>query len=670
MKKALFAMAFAALFAVGCQISDFAPDMKKELKVFTGTIADDATRAALLADGDIYHVTWSLNDRIMINDEYEFTATVGDATTTYFVQDTTGARPDDPPTGPYKAVYPFSVGRGMPGVQNYVAGGVEIIPMYAESDNENLSFKNMIGILKLNVKTGETGVVVKKIVMTADQPMSGEYEVVNNAAVVSGTAGVTVNCGEGVAIGADPVPFFVTVPANTYTGMTIKVYTTDGKVASVKMKSGASVTVERSKYYEADFSFNGFTPIEGVGGVALLPSGPDFNTIIKQVVTEDELATYATIDETNVTRIVFNTLSAETEGLEIQDLSSDKPVYLVYDKASGVVSINTPAEKLKTPADASYMFAYFGSMKYIDNLKCLDTEDAELMNHMFCLTGGTNRELRELDLSNFNTSNVTNMRSMFNGLRNVTSLDVSSFDTSNVEEMTYMFQYCINLKELDLSNFNTEMVESMSYMFGYCYALENLNVSSFNTENCLNLGYMFYYCESLINLDLSSFNTENATNLGRIFQHCHNLLEVKTPNFSFASATEVRSFYNRCDAIQKIDVSMLEGCENFTSSSTTGYFFWCVKSLRELYCGDVFHFSTRPTQFFSATNSSFEMRPGSVFGGFTIYCDQDIADWFATTGLRWLPVGYNSDGVPTDPIPVTFKHYKTGNELQVEWSAP
>ena len=57
MKKVLFVMAFATLLAAGCQMADFAPDIKKELKVFTGIIADDATRTALVADGDAYHVT-------------------------------------------------------------------------------------------------------------------------------------------------------------------------------------------------------------------------------------------------------------------------------------------------------------------------------------------------------------------------------------------------------------------------------------------------------------------------------------------------------------------------------------------------------------------------------------------------------------------------------------
>ena len=698
MKKRSFIVLIAAVAVLaGCQMSEFVPGVSRESKVFTATVESDATRAALLAEGDLYHVTWNLNDRILINDEYPYYATVGEVSTTYFILDTVGRDPLDVPAAPYRAVYPQNVSRGLPGVQNYVPNGIEFIPMFAESSDENLLFKNLVGLLKLNIRTGESGLKVKSVVITADQPLSGTFKVENNAAVIEeGRNGVTLNCGEGVEIGADPVPFIVSVPAGTYTGMTVKVYTTDGKVASVKMKSSAAVTVERSKVYAAEFPFNGFTAIEGLGGEALLPAGPEFNAKIKQIALGDPMATRDATDDYAVTRIVFNTLCAETDGEEIQDLTSDKPIYLVYDETSGVVSINTPAETILTQADASYMFAYLGAMKYIDNLRCLNTSNAELMNHMFCFLGCSNRELREIDLSNFNTANVTNMRSMFNGCRNIKDLDCSRFDTSNVTEMSYMFQYCVNLENLNVSSFNVSQVTMMQYMFSYCYALkhldlssfvpesveslkymfnmctglESLDVSNFETENCTDFGHLFRDCHSLVNLDLSSFNTENATDLGRIFYNCFALQEIKMPNFSFLSAKEVRSFFYRCESLPKIDVSMLEGASDLNNLNTTGYFFWGCRALKELYCGDVFRFNTRPTQLFCATNSPYESRTGSLNGGFTIYCDQDIADWFATTGLRWLPVGYNSAGTPTDAINVTFKHHKTGNEITVEWSAP
>ena len=47
--------------------------------------------------------------------------------------------------------------------------------------------------------------------------------------------------------------------------------------------------------------------------------------------------------------------------------------------------------------------------------------------------------LPTLDVTNFDTSNVTNMADMFNGCSSLTSLDVTNFDTSNVTTMASMF---------------------------------------------------------------------------------------------------------------------------------------------------------------------------------------------------------------------------------------
>ena len=44
-----------------------------------------------------------------------------------------------------------------------------------------------------------------------------------------------------------------------------------------------------------------------------------------------------------------------------------------------------------------------------------------------------------LDLSSFDTSNVTDMSSMFRASQHTTTLDLSSFDTSNAKSMGSMF---------------------------------------------------------------------------------------------------------------------------------------------------------------------------------------------------------------------------------------
>ena len=57
-------------------------------------------------------------------------------------------------------------------------------------------------------------------------------------------------------------------------------------------------------------------------------------------------------------------------------------------------------------------------------------------------------KLTALDVSNFDTSKVTNMDYMFCDCYNLTALDVSKWDLSNVTRMNKIFDGCQNLKIL------------------------------------------------------------------------------------------------------------------------------------------------------------------------------------------------------------------------------
>ena len=57
-----------------------------------------------------------------------------------------------------------------------------------------------------------------------------------------------------------------------------------------------------------------------------------------------------------------------------------------------------------------------------------------------------------------------------------------------------MFSKCSSLKELNLSNFNTSNVSNMYCMFFGCSSLKELNFSDFNINNVINIGSMFSRC--------------------------------------------------------------------------------------------------------------------------------------------------------------------------------
>ena len=91
-----------------------------------------------------------------------------------------------------------------------------------------------------------------------------------------------------------------------------------------------------------------------------------------------------------------------------------------------------------------------------------------------------------------------------------TSFNLSNFDTSKMTDMSWMFDNCLSLTTLDLSNFDTSNVTNMSYMFSKCQSLTSLDLSSFDTSRVTDMSHMFSYCSRFISLDLSSFDTSNV----------------------------------------------------------------------------------------------------------------------------------------------------------------
>ena len=113
---------------------------------------------------------------------------------------------------------------------------------------------------------------------------------------------------------------------------------------------------------------------------------------------------------------------------------------------------------------------------------------------------------------------------MFSGCEKLSKLDLSSFDTSNVTTMRSMFFECKALKELDVTNFNTLNVESMKYMFVSCESLTTMDLNNFDTSNVTDMESMFNACNSLETIILGkNFDRLYSPN---IFSGAKNLTRV------------------------------------------------------------------------------------------------------------------------------------------------
>lgn len=180
--------------------------------------------------------------------------------------------------------------------------------------------------------------------------------------------------------------------------------------------------------------------------------------------------------------------------------------------------------------------------------------NATSCNSMFSLLP----RLTQLDLSNFNTSNIIDMDSMFYGCLKLTQLDISNFDTSQVTNMDKMFSCCESLTQLDLSNFDTSHVTNMRGMFCGCEALTQLDLSNFDTSQVTTMGSMFEGCKALTQLDLSSFDASKVTAVYSMFYNCKSLLQLDLSNFDTSNIIDMGSMFYGCKSLAQLDLTSFD----------------------------------------------------------------------------------------------------------------
>ena len=208
------------------------------------------------------------------------------------------------------------------------------------------------------------------------------------------------------------------------------------------------------------------------------------------------------------------------------------------------------------------------------NLSNFDTAKVTNMKSMF---SGCSQIL-SLDLEKFNTSNVINMEFMFENCFLMSSLILSSFDTSKTIYIESIFSHCSSLTELDISNFNFTSVISMAYLFSSCKILNSLLLPNLTNLNVINLSHMFSDCESLTSLDLSQFDTSNVIYMDNMFSGCKLLTYLNVENFNTEFVIDMKYMFQGCEYLTSLNLSFFD---TNSVKSMIGMFYGC-SSLKEL----------------------------------------------------------------------------------------
>ena len=293
--------------------------------------------------------------------------------------------------------------------------------------------------------------------------------------------------------------------------------------------------------------------------IAIMTEGPDFNEKLKSL-------------ETSINKIEHFKKSAvaptiSMNAVNIDDEESDYEIKLWLDSTDKTAYYYAETEKVYLNEDSRMMFFRFMGDEDIKNILDIDLSsfDTSMVTDMRSMFANMHN-ITALNLSNFNTSKVTDTAYMFNGMHNLITLNLSSFDTSRVADMRNMFYGVYALTNLNLSNFNTSNVTNMGFMFFSMYSLTSLDLSSFDTSNVTSMSYMFYGMYGLTNLNLSSFNTSHVTDMSYMFIGISNLTSLSLSSFNTSQVTDMSFMFSGMTNLISLDLSSFD-TSNVTSMS-------------------------------------------------------------------------------------------------------
>ena len=289
---------------------------------------------------------------------------------------------------------------------------------------------------------------------------------------------------------------------------------------------------------------------------AVMTEGSDFNDKLK------DLETATNKIEHFKKSAVAPATSINTTNIE--DEESDYEIKLWLDSTDKTAYYYTEPEKVYLNENSRYMFFHGWNDNLLANILDIDVSNFNTSNvtNMYSMFSGMSK-ITSLDVSNFDTSKVTNMSHMFNSMHNLSSLNLSNFDTSNVKEMYNMFYDMFNLNTLNLSDFNTSKVIDMRQMFSGVRSLTSLDVSNFDTSKVTDMSNMFSGMRSLTHLDVSNFDTSKVTDMSNMFSGMHNLTSLNLSNFDTSKVTDMSGMFLTISSLTTLDVS------NFDTSKVT-----------------------------------------------------------------------------------------------------
>lgn len=252
----------------------------------------------------------------------------------------------------------------------------------------------------------------------------------------------------------------------------------------------------------------------------------------------------------------------------------DGMIFFATDEGAVYVQVGPGVHMLGSMHKA---FADFPNATFITGLELLDTEAVTDMSYLFA-----NSAFESIDISDWNTSHVTNFAYMLYDTSATKSINMNNMDLSKVVDISYMFANARALEHIYFENVDTSHILLMEGLFDQVGSAASLDPTIFhgtlNTISCTNMAYMFRWSNMGNMLELvQQFDTRNVENMEEMFYHSLNQYDLDLSHFDVSKVENMNKMF--AETVFLLSVNM-EGW-NPENLITANYMFYDCNNLRE-----------------------------------------------------------------------------------------
>jgi len=339
--------------------------------------------------------------------------------------------------------------------------------------------------------------------------------------------------------------------------------------------SGATYTITfKVETVECDANPWGVN-IDNLGKRAIFDEGAIVNVKLKTLAGASNPTTDTVNTSMQKINMVYNSTCTSGSCVVVSSPTSPTPIYASF--SSPLITFYTEASEAYLNDDASHMFENFKFLLISSSVSPrasgfsgINTSNTTNMSSMF----KGDEELYNEGLavmSDWDMSNVTTMNSMFYGCNSITSLsNLANWDVSKNTSLASTFRELDSLTSLTgLENWDVTSLKYMSSTFRDCTDLTDLSaLANWQTSSLEKLDCTFYFCSSLTSSSLAgikNWDVSHVTAMNSIFNTCSGITSLSNiSSWDVSNVTTLVAAFRWMTSLTSLD-----GLSNWNVSNVT-----------------------------------------------------------------------------------------------------